>query len=259
MRNKWLIVIACLSLTCFNIGSAGAEVLISIKARCPLFTRCCEGIHIDSKGNITCDVECTENEKCTPAGCCGLKDEVYTDENDKKRCCAGEVKWRSSDAVQVCCPIPEKCPEGQELVTNYIDEIGACGKVCCTKKADEGGSTNYTLAGAVNGSCCGAYQSASSSTIECDSTGSCLGNSFSSTNTVSVRINGGVPYCAISNTNTISNPDGSVAGVYSSTYVSDNKFCDVAKTGDGEVYQNACMCSSKGDPAYNYYDEIPCP
>ncbi|MBO7332753.1 MAG: hypothetical protein J6U64_03720 [Alphaproteobacteria bacterium] len=257
MKNKWLIApIGCLCLMWFRVANAEeGNVIIDITAKCAIFTDCCKGIHFVD-GELTCDLMCTDGQKCTPAGCCDDGSVVYTDAGGTKRCCMGEVKWRSSDGVQVCCTIPEECPEGQELVTNYIDEIGACGKTCCTKKADEGDSTNYKLAGAVNGSCCGTYQSSSSSNIECDSTGSCLGNSFSSTNTVSVRINGGVPYCAISNTNTISNPDGSVAGVYSSTYVSDDKFCDVSKGGDGDVWSNDCYCSSRGDPMYG---EEPCP
>lgn len=243
MKNKWLIApICCLCLMWFRVANAEeGNVIIDITAKCAIFTNCCKGIHFVD-GELICDLMCTDGQKCTPAGCCDDGSVVYTDAGGTKRCCMGEVKWRSSDGVQVCCTIPEECPEGQELVTNYIDEIGACGKTCCTKKADEGDSTNYKLAGAVNGACCGTYQSYM---LE-----NCAGGVCSTTSTVSVRINGGVPYCAKNDTSTI--PGG--GSTMSNIYETDSRFCFVSQSGD--YVEKECRCSSSGDPMYG---EEPCP
>ncbi|MBQ4084924.1 MAG: hypothetical protein IJC30_04645, partial [Alphaproteobacteria bacterium] len=83
------------------------------------------------------------------------------------------------------------------LVKNYVDNIGACGEVCCEMKEDwytpshtnefgewpEMYELGYHVVGAVNGECCGAYSSIRD-------IGVWLLSRYH------ININGGIPYCA---------------------------------------------------------------
>lgn len=157
-------------------------------------------------------------------------------------CCKGEAA-KKDDGTYVCCPI-EECSDGQELVTNYVDGIGACGKVCCEVKEDwseywdwEGFmrySSGWTVSGAVNGKCCGGYTLGSGS----------MPDQFF-TFSFNIRNNDGY-YCGESM------EASSLTGEYPCNvwyYESDSKYCvgvvgGCATDGD-EMY---CTCSSKGDP-----------
>jgi len=122
-------------------------------------------------------------------------------------CCKGEAA-KKDDGTYVCCPI-EECSDGQELVTNYVDGIGACGEICCTKKegyteySPEGCSlsddsctkttySDYQAVGGVNGSCCGGEYGGVEKSFK---VGDDLDTS-SSIKTYKVRDNNGY-YCAL--------------------------------------------------------------
>ncbi|MBO7332818.1 MAG: hypothetical protein J6U64_04060, partial [Alphaproteobacteria bacterium] len=153
--------------------------------------QCCSGkpyqSGIDQSGNPTygcCAGDTAENPTHKVAetavgapngegACCdiatyGTKPSAYWT-GSSAQCCAGEAKPKLDGSGYECCPVADSCPDGSTPVTNYKDNVGACGKVCCEVKADiyndlsDGDGPafskqlDYEVAGAVNGSCCGGY------------------------------------------------------------------------------------------------------
>ena len=126
-----------------------------------------------------------------------------------------------------------KCPDGSKEVTNYTNSGEEKG--CCPVQADytmddpKATVSGYSVAGAINGSCCAGY----TSYVE---------SGFTGTTSYKVLQNGGVYYCAISYEN------ASSLQTISKTYVSNNKVCSKEDFGPGYVYES-CTCSDSGDPA----------
>lgn len=141
----------------------------------------------------------------------------------------------TSEGCEICkCNSPTSCSEGQELVTNYVNGIGACSEVCCGVKPDERGSrvdygdyiewanTGWTNDGAINGSCCGWY------TYYLDvHTGH--NHYVEGGGGRAVRYNNGY-YCS------------EYVGI--GWYASDSKWCNTS-----DLYGTYCFCSSVGEPA----------
>ena len=267
MKNKWFIKISvCLCLTWCSVAYAQeGGLLIDIKAKCAQFTNCCRGIHIDSEGNITCDLECTDGQRCTPAGCCLEGDEVYEDENGVFKCCTGEVEIRNSDNVQVCCHVDKECPEGEIPVKNYVDGVGLCGQVCCGKKenyttsessvCDEEGNicsfsssySEYVIEGAVNGKCCGGYKEEKRKSSDPSATWL-----YEDAYKYSIKENE-IYYCAKeSEENTtfvVSEPDTGPSYSRKGYYVESNMFCiEVRGYFEDDYSMLGCTCSSSGNP-----------
>ena len=50
----------------------------------------------------------------------------------------------ASDGCEICkCDTVETCPDAQVKVKNYVDNIGACGEVCCEVKEDHYGESFF--------------------------------------------------------------------------------------------------------------------
>ncbi|MBQ4084807.1 MAG: hypothetical protein IJC30_04045, partial [Alphaproteobacteria bacterium] len=127
---------------------------------------CSGGTCVCKAGTTVCgDTCCNEGQECkNGTTCCDII--------DKSKCPNGETMI-ASDGCEICkCESDTSCPAGQKLVKNYLDNIGACGEVCCEVKEDgytryeeaEGDGVRdyykeagYTVVGAVNGSCCATF------------------------------------------------------------------------------------------------------
>ena len=93
--------------------------------------------------------------------------------------------------------VKNDCPTGQKSVTNYDSAGNNIGTTCCEVKADSSSTSygmtstysDYTVGGALNGSCCGGF----TKTVQKNSS-----DVLKSTieNTYTIRTNGGVAYCA---------------------------------------------------------------
>ena len=112
--------------------------------------------------------------------------------------------------------------------------------------------TGWTIAGAVNGSCCGGYTDSSGSVayddIGYEQWGS---NSY----TFNIQENGGVYYCASNMTDSGGdNQSEASSWSWSFYYASNNKYCMDQKPASPLI----CYCSEKGDPRKGTCCEGPC-
>ena len=125
--------------------------------------------------------------------------------------------------------VKNDCPTGQKSVTNYDSAGNNIGTTCCEVKADYSTSTwsyqNYSVVGAINGTCCGGYSIANSETS-------------SKTASYSIRIN----ETAFCGTEYEFDDDGYRP---SWKYLSKDKYCVV----DPKGKPINCYCSTSGDPA----------
>lgn len=106
-------------------------------------------------------------------------------------------------------------------------------------------NAGYSVAGAVNGVCCGGYTSYSECTLVNDelTDENC---SMIRVDSYNINKNGQVAYCADNQrtwlyTSTSKETNGPVV-----VYVSPSKVC---KYPEGEIAEGQCTCSSSGDPA----------
>ena len=125
--------------------------------------------------------------------------------------------------------VKNDCQTGQKSVTNYDSAGNNIGTTCCEVKADYSTSTwsyqNYSVVGAINGTCCGGYSIANSETS-------------SKTASYSIRIN----ETAFCGTEYKFDDDGYRP---SWEYLSKDKYCVV----DPKGKPINCYCSTSGDPA----------
>ena len=148
-----------------------------------------------------------------------------------------EAYWNGSSAE--CC---DTRGGEYQLVKNYINSTGEIVYACCKIQADSTSSSDYqtvtfsqySIAGAIDGSCCGGY---TSQTVQ--SGGTTTNITFSNT----IRQNGGIYYCA--NNSTKATPMSSDSYYYES----DQKFCHKFVV-EGQTIYYDCYCSTEGDPRY---------
>ena len=164
-------------------------------------------------------------------------------------CCENEqtAYWNGSSAL--CCDTATNA-----IVTNYINGQTDTAYACCETKEDEDkryssdlsirilSNTGWTVAGAVNGSCCGGWTNESIKEYDINHDNSLMEDEFTSYS-YSVRQNGGVYYCG----------EGSRLSSYEylygiNSYVNDGKYCFTMIT---EHETTSCWCSNKGDPREN--------
>ncbi|MBO7332166.1 MAG: hypothetical protein J6U64_00695, partial [Alphaproteobacteria bacterium] len=143
-------------------------------------TACCEASKVCGEGEnkICCgedevcagDVCCASDKKCGE-NCCSDGQECKNgttccDIIDKSKCPNGTMI--ASDSCEICkCDSDTECSDGQVLMKNYVDGVGACGEVCCEMKEEplpSSGNRNsvqsaYKVIGAIRGVCCGGYTS----------------------------------------------------------------------------------------------------
>ena len=141
-------------------------------------------------------------------------------------CCENEqtAYWNGSSAL--CCDTATNA-----IVTNYINGQTDTAYACCETKEDEDkryssdlsirilSNTGWTVAGAVNGSCCGGWTNESIKEYDINHDNSLMEDEFTSYS-YSVRQNGGVYYCG----------EGSRLSSYEylygiNSYVNDGKYC----------------------------------
>ena len=97
------IIYTVLFFALWTFGNVYAEnVRIGFNAPCPIFTNCCKGLRVNN-GDVTCDEACTNEEECTPAGCCPKGSEVYKNRLGNYECCEGTVH-RDTNGDNRCCP-----------------------------------------------------------------------------------------------------------------------------------------------------------
>ena len=190
-------------------------------------------------------------------------------------CCDGQAMCGELNGKKICsccknecigCNNDGTCPAGQEKVVNHIDGIGACGYVCCEKKADKNQQwvipaeehifnctcTNYEnyedyqIAGAVNGVCCGYYGNYAAAKSDCDYYTEYI-RSFS------IKENNGVYYCAEEGSHKngccwgCDGGDMSVDDYDTYTYLSSSKYRHKS-TDSMDKTTTKCYCSDSGDP-----------
>ena len=159
-------------------------------------------------------------------------------------CCENEqtAYWNGSSAL--CCDTATNA-----IVTNYINGQTETAYACCEVKEDsyssDNVSTGWTLAGAVNGSCCGGYASKSEELRDYNHT---LMSSESWTQSYEIRKNGGIFYCARNFTYTTEYDSG--RDTYEHNYESDGKYCSTwnGLLGSSTFSETTCLCSDSGDP-----------
>ena len=193
-----------------------------------------ESAYWDGSKGVCCDGNVYQPDtEDTSYACCptGKEVSIVQGKENLNHCCSEGQKayWNGSSAQ--CCATTT-----HQIVTNYRSGQTDTAYACCETKEDDvydnGRAiiswTGYTIAGAVNGSCCSSY------TSYAEDDGSYVKASYD----VSIRQNGGVYYCAYT---------GIINGV-GDVYVSDNKVCS---TGDWGATVHDCRCSDSGDPQSN--------
>jgi len=127
------IMYAVLFFVLWTFGNAYAEnVRIGFNAPCPIFTNCCKGLRVNN-GDVTCDETCTDEEECTPAGCCPEGAEVYKNSLGNYECCEGTV-YRDTNGNNRCCPNvdPETGTVSSDKTRNTESASGlTTGNSCC--------------------------------------------------------------------------------------------------------------------------------
>ena len=125
------------------------------------------------------------------------------------------------------------CGEGQVSVTNYDSAGNNIGTTCCEMKKDQVdssgyGVSDYTVVGAINGTCCGDY-------------GITKIPPRTTERSFRILVNGGVAYCARDYVDKY--PNGTVER--QGKHVSPRKYC-------GSPYYcpdlGECFCVKSGDP-----------
>ena len=194
-----------------------------------------ESAYWDGSKGVCCDGTVYQPDiEDTSYACCptGKEVSIVQGKENLNQCCSEGQKayWNGSSAQ--CCATAT-----HQIVTNYINGVEDAGYACCEVKEDysktyyDGDITEtdyysgYSIAGAVNGKCCGGYASIT------------YADYGQSTNSHAVRQNGGVYYCASELT---SETDKEY-------YESDSKFCHDTYM-DQELLYKDCFCSDSGDP-----------
>ena len=146
----------------------------------------------------------------------------------------------------VCCDTTT-----HELVKNYVNGTGEAGYTCCSIGEKEDFYSGWTVAGAINGTCCSGWTSFYKDNTQHPDAITISSNTFS----YSIRQNGGVYYCAedshhLMTTNVGITSDAEVV------YISDSQLCYLSSGS-----YTSCSTSQKGDPAYGktYCHTIYCP
>ena len=195
-----------------------------------------ESAYWDGSKGVCCDGTVYQPDiEDTSYACCptGKEVSIVQGKENLNQCCSEGQKayWNGSSAQ--CCATAT-----HQIVTNYINGVEDAGYACCEVKEDysktyyDGDITEtdyysgYSIAGAVNGKCCGGYASIT------------YADYGQSTNSHAVRQNGGVYYCA-SNYNRVD----LYTGDETRTYVSNSQVC----YGIGHGYEY-CYCTTTGDP-----------
>ena len=156
-----------------------------------------------------------------------------------------EAYWTGSSAE--CC----NTSQGKyTLVKNYVNGVGESGYACCQIKESYDNSwsdeyytylqsgSNYSVVGAINGSCCGGYTLTSSGRQGIEEA--------HTTHSYAIRYNQ-TYYCSSDLTTTGPNIDMD-PGSSNMIYESDNKVCWYNKP-SGLL---GCKCSTNGDPKNGY-------
>ena len=124
---------------------------------------------IDGYTGTNCEIEpdCNDSKPCTsPKQCenyicvCPKIANCKTLNNSTCECNKCEDGYEMVDGKCV----KNDCPTGQKSVTNYDSAGNIIGTVCCTIGEDQSATSmfyqersGYTVAGAINGTCCGGY------------------------------------------------------------------------------------------------------
>ena len=227
-----------------------------------------ESAYWDGSKGVCCDGNVYQPDtEDTSYACCptGKEVSIVQGKENLNHCCSEGQKayWNGSSAQ--CCATAT-----HQIVTNYISGQTETAYACCETKEDErrvngpynyGGtlyvtdtntSTGYTIAGAVNGSCCGGYTSSSLTTDEYYTDSPQTNHGACGTESeYAVYENGGTYYCASSYVHQASGSTFSGAGKSGcgwtngegKRYLSASKYCTIV---DFEPWE--CKCSSSGDP-----------
>ena len=148
--------------------------------------------------------------------------------------------WNGSSAG--CCDTTAN----YALVKNYIDGQTETPYICCKLQEDDGDYTDYTVVGAVNGTCCGGYAKNEYSMItpdDADPSKEAIVH-FSHTETFSVQKNQGGYYCG-SEYKYIITYKGETTTNVETKLVTPEKWCFYNYL---DPSGNYCVCSSTGDP-----------
>lgn len=218
-----------------------AEVLVSSTGSIRNDNYCCP------KGSIVYDALSTKCLTTCPEN--ASTDVVEGNQMGNSVCYCNEgFKWNSETGG---CDKVNTCADGQVSVTNYDSAGNNIGTACCEVKADktEKGSyqldsySNYKVAGAINGSCCGGFNNYHMDrSVEYGGDGTILDSKY----TYKILVNGGVAYCAKDYQN-----EDNVVGCESYQYVANDKYCYVGCNSSNMGDIGMCMRSSSGDPLKN--------
>ena len=200
-----------------------------------------ESAYWDGAKGVCCDGSVYQPDiEDTSYACCptGKEVSIVQGKENLNHCCSEGQKayWNGSSAQ--CCATAT-----HQIVTNYISGQTDTAYACCETKEDEISSdelrseylTGYTMAGAVNGTCCGGYTQHDLEDI--DPTLVYYWNY-----SYQILENGGIYYCA-TNWESGMKYSGSITEQYRGTYESPSKFC-------AYEYEELdyCKCKSSGDP-----------
>ena len=147
-----------------------------------------ESAYWDGAKGVCCDGNVYQPDiEDTSYACCptGKEVSIVMGKENLNYCCSEGQKayWNGSSAQ--CCATAT-----HQIVTNYISGQTDTAYACCEVKEDLTDSSGWTIAGAVNGSCCSGW--AKSETID---NGDDYNTIFSLSTSYSVRENGDVYYC----------------------------------------------------------------
>ena len=225
---------------------------------------CCEILDLDNDGIR----ETSQTAFWTGSGaeCCA--GEVIKVGENQYSCCNGttgtqktHVKVSVSGAPngeEACCEIATYgetptafwngkttgcCKNGYVSITNYDSAGNNIGTTCCETKEDGVDSSgydvsDYTVGGAINGTCCGGYKVMNSGEY---GTPASEKNNFN----YKINVNGGVAYCAKDAEQWRVDQYGNIPTkpTEKRIYISAGKYCDYEVGG--------CWCSDSGDPRYS--------
>ena len=208
----------------------GCPAIVNVTGKCGTNGICTNGACSECSSPMVANADGTACECPAKGANCKMQNSL-TCECDL--CEDGFEKNAAGECVEA-----NPCGEGKISVTNYDSAGNDIGTACCKVEedsvSDDGSnfdnSTNYTVAGAINGSCCGGYKNFETGYYE-NSEKSYMSKE---TSTYELRTNGGVSYCAVSGE----------ALSQISKYESDGKFCIYDDRGNLQV----CFCTSSGDP-----------
>ena len=218
-----------------------------------------ESAYWDGSKGVCCDGNVyqpdTEN---TSFACCptGKEVSIVQGKENLNHCCSEGQKayWNGSSAQ--CCATAT-----HQIVTNYISGQTDTAYACCEIKEDTyseridtefdekytNSFTGYTVAGAINNSCCGGYSAIRAERLTNSSGKLQAFDDYSSS--YKIRENGGVYYCA-EETDWLDSLI-SEARREKGMYISDSKYCISYDTiHNGTIFSSytECRCSDKDDP-----------